>query len=376
MSKRVAPFRILAALLVGGAISSAYAQETQEGQGEVLSGPPPKVRTVELITGQPEATSSNVPLSGAGKISMPLDTKGLEFGLNVPPGHMELGVKVWFDAAGKATDCSFARYDNLGSYDRRRYFQSYKVLREQICAQALENWSFELADWYGAKVDRGFATVDFRLTPTVKLAEPLEATRYLPAASIRVDYWVREGEEPTCKVRTALTDPAQAAAICEFVLADPENNLMPMKEGRPTPFRSTRPLLIDWSETSLKILPRPSFKNLDVTSLLYRRLDRELPDGSLQDIAAINFESRLSTRDNPAWRTTDPNWRGRTLSLLGIDDKGRVRTCVPLRTSGSALVDNGVCAAMVRKSRAAKGKALAGQDYRYVVAPAVWKPAH
>ncbi|MBX7456903.1 hypothetical protein K3152_01460 [Qipengyuania sp. 1NDH17] len=371
MPKRVAPF-LIASLIAGGIGLPAVAQEKVEARPPVVVS---RVPTVELVTDPPKATSANVPLTGAGSVKAPLDPGGLRFGLHIPAGAMELGVKVWFDANGEPDDCGFANHDNLGDYDARRYFPSYKVLREQICAQAMENWSFKLADWYGAKVDRGFATVDFRITPTVKLAEPLEATRYLPSASVRVDYWAREGEAPTCTVRTALTDPAQAEAICAWVLVDPEKNLMPLEDGRVTPYRTTQPLLLDWNETSLEVQRRPSFKVFDFTSLVYRRLDRDLPEGSVQDIGAVGFESRLSPDDNPAWRTTDHRWTGRTLSLLGIDDRGRVRTCVPLKTSGSAQVDNGVCAAMVRKSRAAKGKAPAGQRYRYVVAPALWKPA-
>ena len=372
MPKRVAPF-LIASLVVGGFASPAAAQEKVEARPPVVI---PRVPTVEIRTGPPEATSSNVPLTGAGKLHAPLDAAGLAYGLTIPARPMELGVEVWFGKDGKPTRCQNALSTNLRENGGGAHVIAYRVLRELICEQAMQDWSFELYDWYGAEVDRGFVTAHFRITPTVKLYAPVTpAGIFNPGANIRVDYWVREGEDPTCNVRTALVDPAQAEAICDLVKSDPEKHLMPLKDERPTPFRTTKPLVIDWEQTILRVERKPSFKVKDFGSVVYRRLDRDLPEGSVQDMSEIGFESRLSPNDNPAWRQSDYRWTGRTLSLLGIDDRGRVQTCVPLETSGSAHVDNGVCAAMVRKSRAAKGKAPAGQQYRYVVAPALWKPA-
>ena len=371
MLKRVAPF-LIAGLLLGGPTLPAAAQENVGAISKVTI---PRVPTVEIQTGPPEATSSNVPLSGAGKLHAPLDPAELVYGLTIPPRPIELGVEVWFGKDGKPTRCDNALYSNLRENGGGAHVVAYRALKQLICERAMEDWSFELHDWYGAEVDKGFVTAHFRITPTVKLYAPVTpAGIFNPGANIRVYYSAREGEDPTCDVSTPLVDPAQAEAICDLVKSDPEKHLLPLKDERPTPFRTTKALVIDWEQTTLQVERKPSFKVKDFASVVYRRLDRDLPEGSVQDIGAIGFEPRLTPEDNPAWRQSDSNWTGRTLSLLGIDDRGRVRTCVPLETSGSAYVDNGVCAAMVDKSRAAKGKALAGQPYRYVVAPALWKP--
>ncbi|MEM6477077.1 MAG: hypothetical protein AAF687_13015 [Pseudomonadota bacterium] len=298
-----------------------------------------------------KASPAIVPLTGAGKFTFPLDASLLPIGTWRPPAPIELSGRFWFDGEGRGVACEdfgiSAGWAMLG--DGFDGFDS-KAFRAALCAQFKSKARFELADWYGGTVERGYVNVKIEVRLEYALEEPvrLASRENGTGHQLRILNAKRKNSDED-DLRCIFENPVQRdkrRRVCDIVLGSipAKKPIAPGKSKsfavyiptKETPPIATGRVRIDRDKGPLR--PNYVVPSKDGLSFLEK--------------GEFELDLQFQIDDNPLWRwELNPSWEGKVSIQLEIHPDGRIKRCVPVRTSGNALVDNGTCAAAVKRGR-------------------------
>lgn len=312
------------------------------------------VGVAQAVTAQPvpslpptkavEINAENVDLAGAGDLDFEADPAKVPPASTLPPVDEGLPLKLWLNGQGRPLQCD----PTAGTYPE---------VAKAVCTQLMDKAHFTFASGFAQPMSKGFVMIDAHFAPIPKY-EPNRPVQFVApgkGSAIRLSIWpAPDGETPKsrCILMTEDFGLKASIAICDAYLAAETKNRALCSAIAPAPVAGLSML-----SCSIAVhAPAPSSRRDIFTNLIpgYRNADiRYPPDTTPPDERLGHKDGRLETSIRPddyppvALRY---GLEGKVAVLLGIGSDGRIMSCRPLRSSGTALLDNSTCSLMPRRA--------------------------
>lgn len=294
------------------------------------------------------ASADQVPLDGAGKLTSSIDLAALPWRKWSPAHPVEVDAQLWFDDRGKPVDCSVP-YLRAGWSPSAWDNADLDSFRKAICDQFKASGRFRLSEWYAGEVRRGFVNAALVLYPKIVLNGEV---RFLPRGAgpaVELQLNRTAGGPLQCRVASSRIDAAGGKAICDAFLEQHLANAFPKlaDESWVGSFRTVAYVKANSANEGLTSSFAFSLKRSDLKPA-YAPI---VPAGASIPATELGMRLAVDTKDNPYWVKGDV-WNGVSTIQVAIAPNGKITSCVPVKTSGSALLDNTACAVAVRKGKA------------------------
>ncbi|MFM5906283.1 MAG: TonB family protein [Novosphingobium sp.] len=327
-----------------------------------VAAPPPDFEWSEVIRVSPPpmapmgtgprppitVTATNVELTGAGEPVLDIAPKVFDDLLAATASDRQVvPLRMWFDASGKLLTCE-------GRYGWRADHVT------PICAAAASA-RFAFAPGFAQPMERGYINlwVDFQ-----RRFEPVLPLRLRPRdKGTQVRLAVSAGN--ACRITSGkIADPA-ASQICKAVIANPRSIRARLAAGGAS---------VGWFNVRVWLDTKdlPPERRVDVMwetradrigeTIFYPERTAAEPAMSL---AAGRFSLTLAPQDWPK-AASGVTVAGPARILIGISPDGKVQSCRPIGSSGSAMIDNSACALSVSRGRFEPAPGFSFTDLRYV----------